>query len=125
MKRSLSIAVVCAVALRGASRGRPVPEHRRNVIIFVADGLRHGSVNERDTPTFWAIRKQGVYFRNSYALFPTLTTANASAIATGHALGDTGDFSNTIWLGYALFDGGNFDMASGTPVALLENDRII
>jgi len=125
MKRSLSIAVVCAVAFRGASRGRPMPEHRRNVIIFVADGLRHGSVNERDTPTFWAIRKQGVYFRNSYALFPTLTTANASAIATGHALGDTGDFSNTIWLGYALFDGGNFDMAPGTPVAFLENDRII
>jgi hypothetical protein len=31
---------------------------RRNVLIFVADGLRHGSVNEQDTPALWAIRPE-------------------------------------------------------------------
>lgn len=98
---------------------------RRNVIVFVADGLRHGSVNERDTPALWRVRTEGVHFLNSHAVFPTFTTANASAIATGHQLGDTGDFSNTIWTGYATFDTGNFNRGPGTPVPFLENDRIL
>ena len=62
---------------------------RRNVIIFVADGMRHGSVNETDAPTMLMLRQRGVHFVNSHSLFPTFTTANASAIATGHMLGDT------------------------------------
>ena len=32
---------------------------RRNVILFVADGLRHGSVNAHDTPALWAVRTRG------------------------------------------------------------------
>lgn len=79
---------------------------RRNLVIFVSDGMRHGSSNERDTATLWAVRTRGVYFQNSHSLFPTFTTANASAIATGHGWGDTGDFSNTIWTGYPIFEKG-------------------
>src|SRR6202042_1661513 len=41
-------------------------------------------------------------FKNSHSLFPTFTTANASAMSTGHYLGDTGDFSNTIYTGYPV-----------------------
>jgi len=33
----------------------------RNVIIFVADGLRNTSVSETDTPTMFHIRTEGVY----------------------------------------------------------------
>lgn len=110
-----------AAAQKEASQARPP----RNVILFVADGLRYGSVNERDTPALWAIRTKGVDFRNSYSLFPTFTTANASAIATGHHLGDTGDFSNTLWVGYPLFNTGNFGMKPGTSVPFLESDRIL
>ncbi len=76
------------------------PKH--NVILFVADGLRRGSVTADDMPTFLALRTHGVDFANSHAVFPTFTTANASAIATGHGLGDTGDFSNVIWPGLWL-----------------------
>src|SRR6185295_18734456 len=83
----------------------------RNVIIFVADGLRAGSVNSQDTPAFWSIRRDGVNFTNSHSLFPTFTMANASAIATGHALGDTGVFSNYVWAGYAP--------ATGSPLPFL------
>ena len=60
----------------------------RNVIIFVADGLRYGSVNPEDAPTLYELRRQGTHFSNSHAVFPTFTTPNASAIATGHYLGD-------------------------------------
>src|SRR5579859_1450207 len=88
------------------------PKH--NIIIFVADGLRHGSVNATDTPTLWRVRQEGVHFKNSHSLFPTFTTANASAIATGHYLGDTGDFSNVIWTKYLLFSSGNFGKTEGS-----------
>ena len=33
---------------------------RRNAIIFVADGLRHGSVNPIDTPALHRVRTEGV-----------------------------------------------------------------
>jgi arylsulfatase A-like enzyme len=100
-------------------------QSRRNVIIFVADALRHAAVNEQDTPSLWAVRTEGVHFENSYSLFPTFTTANASAIATGHHLGDTGDYSNVIWAGFATFDTGNFTLSPGTPTPFIENDRVL
>jgi len=98
---------------------------RRNVIIFVSDAMRHGSVNAEDTPALWRVRTEGVHFENSHSLFPTFTTANASAIATGHAFGDTGDYSNVFWPGFAMFDTGNFDLTPGTPVPFVESDRVL
>ena len=70
---------------------------QRNVVIFVADGLRYSSVTPETAPTMAKLRRQGVDFSNSHAVYPTLTTANASAIATGHFLGDTGDYANTLY----------------------------
>jgi arylsulfatase A-like enzyme len=69
-----------------------------NVIIFVADGLRYGIVNKETAPTLAAIQATGVDFRNSHAMYPTVTTVNASAIATGHGIGDTGEFANSLKL---------------------------
>ncbi|HUL74358.1 MAG TPA: alkaline phosphatase family protein [Vicinamibacterales bacterium] len=119
------LAVAAALGLLMAPGRALQPQPRRNVIIFVADALRHGSVTEQDTPALWSIRSEGVHFENSYSLFPTFTTANGSAIATGHQLGDTGDFSNVIWAGFATFDTGNFNLAPGTPVPFVENDRVL
>ena len=97
----------------------------RNVIIFIADGLRHDSVNPVDAPTLFALRQRGVHFVNSHSLFPTLTTPNAAAIATGHYLGDTGDFSNTEYVGFPVFNHGDFGKAAGTPTPFLENDPVL
>jgi phosphodiesterase/alkaline phosphatase D-like protein/arylsulfatase A-like enzyme len=91
----------------------------RNIIIFVADGLRPGSVNATDTPTLYSIRQNGVNFTDSHSLFPTFTTPNASAIATGHYLGDTGDFSNTVYTGYPVIN------SNGTVTPFIENDPIL
>jgi len=120
----LTALILVAIAAPARQTANPKPS-RRNVIIFVADGLRQGSVNEKDTPTLWAIRQQGVNFANSHSLFPTFTTANASAIATGHLLGDTGDYSNTLWIGYPVFERGNFNLSPGTPTPFIENDQIL
>jgi arylsulfatase A-like enzyme len=111
----------------GQSTESPPPgaHPRRNIIIFIADGLRHDSVNPTDAPTLTALREHGVHFVNSHSLFPTLTTPNASAIATGHYLGDTGDFSNTEYIGFPAFNHGDFDKTPGTPTPFLENDLIL
>jgi arylsulfatase A-like enzyme len=79
----------------------PAKAHRQphNVIIFIADGLRSGIVTPQTAPALAAVRDQGVDFHNSHSLYPTVTTANASAIATGHYLGDTGDYGNTLYVG--------------------------
>ncbi|HEX4077728.1 MAG TPA: alkaline phosphatase family protein [Rhizomicrobium sp.] len=87
-----------------------------NVIIFVADGLRSESVNAKDAPTLWRVKTQGVDFRNSHSVYVTVTTANASAIATGHYLGDTGDYGNAIYTGFPL------KTKEGSNVVFLESD---
>jgi arylsulfatase A-like enzyme len=75
------------------------PRQPHNVIIFVADGLRSEIVTPETAPELAAVRAEGVDFQNSHSLFPTVTTPNASAIATGHGLGDTGDFGNAMFAG--------------------------
>src|SRR3954453_11578084 len=77
----------------------PNPASARNVIIFVADGLRSHAVTPETAPALAALRADGVDFANSHSLYPTITTPNASAIATGHLLADTGDFGNMIYVG--------------------------
>jgi Type I phosphodiesterase / nucleotide pyrophosphatase len=94
--------------------GRP-----HNVVLFIADGLRFRMVDDLTAPTMAAIARQGVSLRNSHALFPTFTTANASGMATGHMLGDTGDFSNTIYAGFEVPGAG----ASLSP--FLESDVVL
>lgn len=104
---------------------KPAGVHPRNIVIFVFDGLRAGSVNEIDSPTMFWIRNHGVSFANSHSLFPTFTTANASAIATGHYLGDTGDYSNQIYIGHPVFLDGNFGRPPGSYAPYVENNRVL
>jgi arylsulfatase A-like enzyme len=102
--RSVALAACLTCTALGAAAKHPAPTAHRphNVLIFVADGLRYDSVTEKSAPTLWRLRHDGVDFTNSHSLYPTLTTVNASAIATGHDIGDTGDFGNRIWSGSAI-----------------------
>src|SRR5580698_7334206 len=88
--------VLLALLLAAPVQAAPKPH---NVLVFVADGLRYVRVTQKTAPTLWRIKSEGVDFTNSHSLYPTLTTVNASDIATGHYIGDTGDFGNTIWSG--------------------------
>jgi arylsulfatase A-like enzyme len=105
-----------ALALQGAS-AQDVKPH--NVILFVPDGLRALSVTPASAPTMAAIRDQGVNFKNPHSMFPTFTTANAASFATGHYPGDTGDFSNTIYVGYPV------KAANGSVTPFLEADPVL
>ncbi len=96
----------------------PTPQPH-NVVLFVADGLRSRLVDHTTAPTMAALAREGVDLRNSHSLFPTFTTANASGMATGHQLGDTGDFSNTIYAGFPV------PGAGGSSTPFLENDVVL
>jgi len=91
----------------------------RNLILFVPDGLRALKVTPETAPVMAEVRDKGVNFKNPHSLFPTFTMANGSAMATGHYLGDTGTFSNTIYTGFASAPAGD------TVVPFLENDAVL
>ncbi len=117
--KALSICIVAAFFAVGSSQDAHAQSRSRNVIIFVADGLRYDSVTQQSAPTLWRIRHEGVDFTNSHAVYPTLTTANASAIATGHYLGDTGDYANTLYTGFPV------TARRGSTVTFLEDDSTL
>lgn len=112
-----AITLAALLAAGPAQAGLPAKPH--NVLIFVADGLRYDSVTAKSAPTLWRIKKEGVDFANSHALYPTITTVNASAIATGHYIGDTGNFGNAIYSGFNSAETGN------SPIANFENDVML
>jgi hypothetical protein len=119
-----ALAAPVALTLALASLAQPVrtvaqPAAPHNVILFVPDGLRARIVDAVLAPEMAQIRDHGVNFANSHSLFPTFTTANASAMATGHYLGDTGDFSNTIYAGYKIATSGL------TMTPFLESDPVL
>src|SRR5215510_12024995 len=110
------ISVVSAIFLQIA----PVQaQNQRNLILFVPDGLRPLSVTPETTPALAAVRDAGVNFANPHALFPTFTMANATGMATGLFLGDTGAFSNTIYTAYPV------PTAGGSVTPFIENDPIL
>jgi hypothetical protein len=114
----LGTMVLSATLASSAFAQAPTPQPH-NIVLFVADGLRFRMVDDTTAPTMAAIGREGVSLRNSHALFPTFTTANASGMATGHMLGDTGDFSNTIYAGFQVPGAGN------TLTPFLENDAVL
>jgi arylsulfatase A-like enzyme len=115
--RLREILLAATVAATGAYAQTQAQPH--NVILFISDGLRAASVNADSAPTMTRLKKAGVEFSNSHSLYPTVTTANASAIATGHYLGDTGDFANTLYFGFPIWAHG------GAPTTFLENDAVL
>jgi hypothetical protein len=123
MRRSL---VLLSAGLTVLTTGLASAQHKsapnstpHNLILFVPDGLRGRIVTPQTAPTMAEIRDKGVNFKNSHSLFPTFTTANASAMATGHLLGDTGDFSNTIYTAYPVA------AAEGSVTPFLESDPVL
>jgi arylsulfatase A-like enzyme len=118
MRRTIALlsASFLTLAAAPASAGNATPH---NLILFVPDGLRALKVTPETAPAMADIRDKGVNFKNPHAMFPTFTMANASAMSTGHYLGDTGTFSNTIYTGFASAPAGD------TVVPFLENDAVL
>ena len=117
MRRSVVMLSAGLIFSAGTALAQSNTPH--NLILFVPDGLRGRIVTPERAPAMADLRDKGVNFENAHSMFPTFTTANASAMATGHYLGDTGDFSNTIYTGYPV------GPAGGTVTPFLEVDPVI
>jgi len=118
MARSITVLLACTSIL-AASSAFAQNDKPHNFVLFVPDGLRPLKVTTDTAPAMAEVRDKGVNFKNPHSMFPTFTTANASAMSTGHYLGDTGDFSNTIYTGYTVAPAGD------TVVPFLESDPVL
>ena len=111
--------VILQIVLGSAAFAQTPAPQPHNLVLFVADGLRFRMVDDSTAPAMAALAREGVSLRNGHALFPTFTMANASGLATGHQLGDTGTFSNTIYAGFEV------PGAAGSQTSFLENDVVL
>ena len=120
MTRLVMLVLFCVLAVAGPPAApQPGSARRSNIVLFVPDGLRAHSVTPASAPAMAALRDRGVDFSNPHSMMPTVTMANASALATGHYLGDTGMFSNTLYSAFAV------PGANGSSVPFLENDAAL
>ena len=111
---SASLITLSSIGIASAQNATP-----RNLILFIPDGLRGRIVTPQTAPAMAELRDKGVNFKNSHSLFPTFTMANGSAMASGHYLGDTGTFSNTIYTGKPVAS------ANGTVTPFIEVDPVL
>src|SRR6202051_4120218 len=118
MRRSLvSLSATLTLLFAGVASAQNGTPH--NMILFIPDGLRALKVTPETAPAMAEVRDKGVNFKNPHSMFPTFTMANGSAMATGHYLGDTGTFSNTIYTGFSS------KAAGDTVVPFIENDAVL
>ncbi|HKA45922.1 MAG TPA: alkaline phosphatase family protein [Burkholderiales bacterium] len=85
----------CLLALAACAQ---LPGKARLNIVFVLDGMRPDSISIEDTPTLWRLRQEGVNYIDGHAVFPTVTRANATSIATGTYPGRNGILGNQIYV---------------------------
>jgi len=68
------------------------------ILVFVVDGLRPDAITPDDTPTLDRLRREGVTFAASHAVFPTVTRVNAATIATGAQPATHGIVGNQMYV---------------------------
>jgi len=67
-------------------------------LVFVLDGLRPDSITEAETPHLHSLRKEGVWFDNTHAVFPTVTRVNSGSLGTGVYPARHGIMGNSIYV---------------------------
>src|SRR5262247_1452267 len=85
--------LTAAVALSPALAGNATLN-----LVMVLDGLRPDSITAEETPNLWRLRQEGVNFLNGHSVFPTVTRANATAIATGTYPDRNAIFGNSLYV---------------------------
>jgi hypothetical protein len=119
MERKALVNITLTIVLCCLLQATAWADGPHNLILFVPDGLRAQIVDPTTAPAMAQLRDGGVNFVNSHSVYPTFTTANASAFATGHQLGDSGDFGNDLYSGFAVAAAGN------TITPFLESDPVL
>jgi len=66
-------------------------------LLIVIDGFRPDYLTEELTPNLYSLSKQGVFFENHHAVYPTVTRVNASSFSTGCYPAKHGLMENTVY----------------------------
>ncbi len=120
-----AFAVLPRLALVLARRARGRLERRRGrhrhpmSILFVPDGTARRMVSMETAPALASLAREGVTFRNSHSVYPTLTMPNAAALATGHYPGDTGVFGNSLLMPFSC------EAPPGRALPQIEKDAVL
>ena len=75
------LALVFSLCAIGLAADKPGVD--RHVVVVVWDGMRPDFVSEETTPTLWKLAREGVFFRNHHAAYPSATQVNGTALITG------------------------------------------
>src|SRR5215510_3735219 len=98
LRRAFCCAIVAANVTALLTAGDAVAGNATLNLVLVLDGLRPDAITAEETPHLWRLRTEGVNFANGHAVFPTVTRANATAIATGTYPQRNGIFGNTLYV---------------------------
>ena len=116
---SVMRAVLVILATAGLLAASPIQSADRLVAIFVVDGLRPDSINDRDTPTIARLRREGAEYTNSHSVFPTVTRLNAATLVTGTYPVHHGIVANSMFVS-GVNDRAPFDTGDYTQLLKLE-----
>ncbi|MGH8013975.1 MAG: alkaline phosphatase family protein [Candidatus Binataceae bacterium] len=100
MKALRTTAVILGVvSLLGVAQARVASTntHGRIFVLMVWDGLRPDFVTRDWTPSLYQLEHAGVEFAHQHAIFPTMTIANAAALATGTGPGGNGIYADDVY----------------------------
>lgn len=103
--------ILLAAMLTGSTSRAAARADGRIFLMMVWDGLRPDLVNAHDTPSLFALQREGVLFARHHAVFPTVTMVNAAVLATGGEPDDAGILGDSMYFLPAL----GADAAGGLP----------
>jgi hypothetical protein len=66
--------------------------------VMVWDGMRPDLISPELTPNLWRLAQGGVRFRNSHAVFPTVTRINSASLSTGSRPAGHGILGNSLYV---------------------------
>src|SRR5690348_9643042 len=79
MRKTLLISLLCVIPVWFGN----AIDLERHVVLVVWDGMRPDFVNVTNTPTLYALAKQGVFFAHNHPVYVSSTEVNGTALATG------------------------------------------
>lgn len=92
----------------------------RKAVICVFDGLRPDRVTEALTPNLWRFARDGIWFRESRSVFPSVTRVATTSFATG-ARPETHGITNNKMFHRAVIDDRLLDTASAADIRKAED----
>lgn len=104
----LAVLLACLAPLAQAQSAAAVLH-----LVLVLDGLRPDSISASETPNLHRLRREGVWFENTHAVFPTVTRVNSTSLGTGSYPARHGIMGNSIYVPAVdplrAFSNDNFD----------------